>query len=319
MSEVFFKELGIPEPNIYLNIGSGSHAEQTAKVIVAFEKVVLAEKPDLVIVVGDVNPTAACALVAAKLHIKLAHVEAGLRSFDRTMPEEINRLVTDALSDYLFVTEESGMKNLHKEGVAKEKVFFVGNTMIDTLLATMPKINKSKILSELALKKHDYCVITLHRPSNVDSRESLLEIIDILKQISQQTAIVYPVHPRTRAMLEKHKLLNQVAALPNLQMISPLGYVHFMKLVKDSRFVLTDSGGIQEESTVLGVPCLTMRENTERPATIKVGTNKLVGRNGKKILSAVQAVLKSTKKAGVPPFWDGKTAGRIVKELSKAL
>ncbi|MEW6603023.1 MAG: UDP-N-acetylglucosamine 2-epimerase (non-hydrolyzing), partial [Nitrospirota bacterium] len=265
MSAVFFQNLNIPEPDVYLNVGSGSHAFQTAKIMMEFEEVVLREKPDVVIVVGDVNSTLACSLVASKLNIRIAHVEAGLRSFDRTMPEEVNRIVTDSISDWLFVSEKSGLTNLRREGVDAGKMFFVGNTMIDTLLSHMKVIDRSGIVEHLHLNKKDYCVMTLHRPSNVDSTESLSEIYAILQLISRKVRIVYPVHPRTLKMIKMHGYFSRFRELDNLLMVEPLGYVDFIKLVKESLFVMTDSGGIQEETTVLGVPCLTMRENTERP------------------------------------------------------
>jgi UDP-N-acetylglucosamine 2-epimerase (non-hydrolysing) len=317
MSEIFFQNLKIPKPEVYLNIGSGSHAVQTAKIMTAFERILLQERPDIVIVVGDVNSTLACSLVAAKLNIKIAHVEAGLRSFDRMMPEEINRIVTDSLSDFLFVSEKSGLKNLKKEGIHTEKVFFVGNIMIDTLLANRKVINKSGIVSKLDLIKKKYCVMTLHRPSNVDSKESLSEIIDILEIIAQQAQIVYPVHPRTLKMIKLHGFLRKLQRMKKLLMVEPLGYVDFMKLVKDSIFVLTDSGGIQEETTVLNIPCLTMRENTERPVTVEEGTNYLVGREQKKIVKHVYNIINGKAKTGsIPELWDGKTAKRISSILS---
>jgi UDP-N-acetylglucosamine 2-epimerase (non-hydrolysing) len=317
MSEVFFQNLGIPEPDIHLGVGSASHTVQTARIMVAFEKVVLREKPDLVIVVGDVNSTAACSLVASKLNVKVAHVEAGLRSFDRSMPEEINRIVTDSLSDFLFVSERSGIRHLKNEGVNSKKVHFVGNVMIDTLLSNIGAINKSNILKKLHLNKKKYCVMTLHRPSNVDSQKNLAEIYDILESVSQRIKIIYPVHPRTKKMIRTHKFLSKFEILDNLVMLEPLGYSDFINLVKESSFVLTDSGGIQEETTVLKVPCLTMRENTERPVTIKKGTNYLVGRNKGKIIRHVRDILKGkNKKVDIPEFWDGKTAKRILEVLS---
>lgn len=317
MSGVFFQDLKIPKPDIHLNIGSASHAVQTAKIMITFEHVVLKEKPDLVIVVGDVNSTLACALVSSKLNIEIAHVEAGLRSFDRTMPEEINRMVTDSLSDYLFVSERSGLRNLKSEGINSNKVHFVGNVMIDTLLANLPFINKSDILNRYELSNNEYSVMTLHRPSNVDSQETLTEIFDILNSICQEIKIVYPIHPRTRKMIKKHNFLNRFGKLTNLLMVDPLGYIDFLKLIQESKFVLTDSGGIQEESTFLGIPCLTMRANTERPITIENGTSYLVGRNKTKVLRYVKDILNGkSKKGSVPELWDGKTAKRIVKILS---
>jgi UDP-N-acetylglucosamine 2-epimerase (non-hydrolysing) len=319
MSEVFFKNLKIPKPDIFLNIGSASHAVQTARIMSAFEKVIIEQKPDLVIVLGDVNSTLACSLVASKLGIAVAHVEAGLRSFDRAMPEEINRIVTDALSDYYFVSEKSGVRNIEKEGINSGQIHFVGNIMIDTLLLNIDKIKKSDILTKLGdggIKPRNYSVLTLHRPSNVDSEKSLAEIYDILLSVSRKINIVYPVHPRTRKMIETHNFLDKFKSLKNLVMTEPVGYIDFIKLVKESVFVLTDSGGIQEETTVLKVPCLTMRENTERPVTVKEGTNILVGRNKRKIVSAVNKILQGKwKKSDIPEFWDGKTAERIVEIL----
>jgi UDP-N-acetylglucosamine 2-epimerase (non-hydrolysing) len=320
MSESFFQDLDIPVPYVHLEIGSETHAVQTAKVMTTFEKLLQKESPELVVVVGDVNSTLACSLVATKMNIKVAHVEAGLRSFDRTMPEEINRIVTDSISDYLFVSEESGCLNLKKEGVNQEKIHFVGNIMIDTLLSNMPKIDKSLILKTYSLQPQMYAVLTLHRPSNVDSKESLLEIYGILKNTSERIKIVYPVHPRTKKMMERYALLNKFEELDNFLMVNPLGYIDFLHLVKNSKFVLTDSGGIQEETTLLKVPCLTMRENTERPITINEGTNILVGRSKFRIRERVDTVLtKHINGSKIPKFWDGKTAMRIVEVLSQRI
>ena len=318
MSEIFFKNLNIPKPDIFLNVGSASHALQTAKIMIEFEKVLLKEKPDLIIVVGDVNSTLACSLTAAKLGVKVAHVESGLRSFDRTMPEEINRLVTDSISDYLFVSEPSGLENLKDEGVASNKVFFVGNIMIDTLLANMRKIDNSNILNHLSLQKNSYGVVTLHRPSNVDCKKSLGEIVSIFKGITQNIKLIYPIHPRSKNSIKSKGLLKDFQKLKGLSMIEPLGYLDFIKLVKDSLFVLTDSGGIQEETTVLKVPCLTMRDNTERPVTISQGTNVLVGRDKRKILRCIQKILSNKiKKGSIPKYWDGRTASRVIKAVIK--
>ena len=314
MSDVFLRNFGIREPDMHLNAGSGSHAEVTARVMVEFEKVLKVDRPDLVIVVGDVNSTLACSLVASKMGVKVAHVEAGLRSFDREMPEEINRLVTDALSDYLFVSELSGLKNLKHEGVSKSKVFYVGNIMIDTLFAQMQKIDASGILESLQLMPRTFAVMTIHRPSNVDVPKTLAEIHEIIERIANDTKIVYPIHPRTKKAMEIGGYLKKFEDIKNLLMIEPLGYSDFLKLMKYARWVLTDSGGIQEETTVLHVPCLTMRENTERPSTITQGTNILVGRDSKKIHSEVQKILAGrVKKGRVPKYWDGKAAERIVK------
>jgi UDP-N-acetylglucosamine 2-epimerase (non-hydrolysing) len=320
MSDVFFRDLGIAKPDIYLGVGSGSQAVQTANLMTAFEKVLLQEKPDWIIVVGDVNSTLACSLVASKMNVKVAHVEAGLRSFDRAMPEEINRIVTDNLSDALFVSEQSGLVNLKKDNIAKSKIFFVGNVMIDTLLYQMPRIDQSKILSQLNLLPGAYAVLTLHRPSNVDSRPALLEIHKILHTISSKIKIVYAIHPRTKKMIETHGLEKLFNSITNLLLIEPLGYMDFIKLVKHSCFVLTDSGGIQEETTVLKIPCLTMRTNTERPVTIKQGTNILVGRDSSKIIRFSSRILAGKNKRGKTPlFWDGKAAQRIVKIMTGLL
>ena len=321
MSEKFFKDLDIPKPKYFLHVGSASHATQTAKIMIAFEKVILRVMPNIVVVVGDVNSTLACAIVASKLNIQIAHVEAGLRSFDRAMPEEINRIVTDSLSDYLFVSEESGLVNLKSEGVNSKNVHFVGNIMIDTLLSKMEKIAKSNILNSLEvryktkkLKLDTYAVLTLHRPENVDSKESLTNIYNILKAISKKTKIVYPVHPRTKMMIKKHDFLRKFKLLDNLIVVEPLGYIDFIKLAKDSSFVLTDSGGIQEETTFLKVPCLTMRDNTERPVTINKGTNNLVGINKYRISRHVDYILNNiNRRSKIPKLWDGKTAERIVR------
>lgn len=321
MSGVFFQGLQIPDPDIHLNVGSHSHAVQTARIMISFEKVVTAGKPDLVVVVGDVNSTLACALVVTKLGVKLAHIEAGLRSFDRTMPEEINRVVTDSLSDYLFVSEESGLKNLRHEGVPSDRVHFVGNVMIDSLIWAGKHVGKSKVLDDLNLTEKEYGVVTLHRPSNVDSDASLSEICDILQLVSENIKLVYPLHPRTKIMLKKHGLLSTLTVLKNLQLTDPLSYLDFVKLMKESRLVLTDSGGIQEETTALGVPCLTIRENTERPVTVTQGTNTLVGKDKKKIDRCVANILKgNVKQHRVPTLWDGRAsqriAGIIVGQLS---
>ena len=316
MSKIFFQDLSLPEPDIYLGVGSGTHAVQTAKIMMAFEEVCFQEKPDLVIVVGDVNSTAACSLVAAKLHVQVAHVEAGLRSFDRSMPEEINRIITDTLSDYLFVSEKSGIQNLKKEGIDPHKVHFVGNIMIDSLKANLTRINEASILHKLNLHKGNYCVLTLHRPKNVDSPRSLAEIFTILKSTAKHIKIIYPIHPRTRKMIKTHLFLEKFSSLKNLILLDPLGYIEFLKLIKESCLVLTDSGGIQEETTFLNIPCLTMRENTERPVTIQEGTNFLVGRDKEKISRYIKNILQGKKKQRtIPEYWDGKTAERIVQIL----
>jgi len=318
MSKVFFDELELPKPDFYLGVGSGTHAEQTAKVMIEFEKILLQEKPDLVIVVGDVNSTIACSLAAVKLPIKVAHVEAGLRSFDNGMPEEINRLLTDAISDYLFVTEKSGMENLKKSGVSGEKVFFVGNCMIDSLIHYLPKIDESKIIENFQLEANNFIVVTLHRPSNVDSEESLKEVIEMLNHLSAYRKIVFPIHPRTRNNIKSFGLsglLNE-----NILLTDPIGYLDFLSLVKNCELVITDSGGIQEESTYLGVQCLKLRDNTERPITVEVGTNHLIGTDFKKAEAAALEILSGKKKIGkIPELWDGKAAERIVEILVERL
>ena len=318
MSSVFFKDLAIPDPDICLNVGSGSHASQTAKILKAFERCLLKERPALVVVVGDVNSTLACALAASKMHIPLAHVEAGLRSFDRAMPEEINRVVADRLSDYLFVTEKSGIRNLKKEGVDPKKIFFTGNVMINSLLTSLKAVERSQALKDLGLKAREYAVVTLHRPSNVDSKEALIRIGGILERLSRCTLMVFPIHPRTRQKIRRFGLEGRFDKTKNLLFSEPLGYVDFIRLVRDSLFVLTDSGGIQEEATVLRVPCLTMRDNTERPATVEEGTNELVGQNEKKILFSVRKIQAGRwKKSAVPRYWDGRAACRIAEILAK--
>jgi len=319
MSDDFFVQLGIPDPDINLEVGSASHAVQTASIMVAFEKVLLEHKPDLIVVVGDVNSTIACALVAVKLGVKVAHVEAGLRSFDRTMPEEINRILTDAISDLLFTTEESGNENLKREGIPEEKIHFVGNVMIDTLvhcLQTMPDG-----LPYPDLRENEYAVITLHRPSNVDHPDILRNILNAFKEISRNLKLLIPLHPRTRKNIEEFGLGEELMDIAqNANVIGPIGYMEMLRLVKNSRMVITDSGGIQEETTYLGVPCITMRENTERPSTITLGTNILVGSDTRKLLQVVERVmLDSHKKGLVPPLWDGKASVRIIDNILFAI
>lgn len=298
MSKLFFDDLGMPEPDIYMGVGSGSHAEQTAKIMVKFEKILLKELPDLILVVGDVNSTIACALTASKLGVKIAHVEAGLRSFDKTMPEEINRILTDQLSDLLFITEKSAESNLLNEGIAKCRIFFVGNVMIDTLLKNKEKSDNSNILNDLKLQKKEYALVTMHRPSNVDNTKVFDGILKAIKKISQKIKIVFPVHPRTMQYLSN-------IDSENIKLSEPLGYLDFLKLMSNAKFVLTDSGGIQEETTILGVPCLTMRKNTERPITIEQGTNILVGIDENEIVAKANNILINKAKNGlIPEKWD---------------
>ncbi len=319
MSKLFFDDLQLPKPDVYLGVGSGSHAVQTAKIMVDFEQVCLDEKPDMVLVVGDVNSTVACSLVAAKLHIPVIHVEAGLRSFDRKMPEEINRLVTDALSDHLFITEKSGLENLKNEGVPDEKVHFVGNVMIDSLAFFMEKARQSNILNELGLQPKGFALVTLHRPSNVDDPDNFKKILAAFEEIQRDIQIVFPIHPRTRKNIEVLGLDDRVKAMKNLKLLPPIGYLDFANLTQNTSFVMTDSGGIQEETTFLGIPCMTLRENTERPITIEVGTNEMVGPDTEAILkNARQMLAGEWKKGAIPELWDGHAAERIVEILSKA-
>lgn len=318
MSEVFFDELGMPEPNYYLGVGSDSHAKQTAKIMVEFEKILITEKPNLVLVAGDVNSTIACALVAVKLNIKVAHVESGLRSFDRTMPEEINRILTDSISDYLFVTEKSGMVNLNNEGVPKEKIFHVGNTMIDSIIQFQDKAKESRVLDRFDLINKKFGLITLHRPSNVDDEKSFRKVLDALNELQKKIKLVFPIHPRTKKMLQYISGSKIELGNNNINFCEPLGYLEFLNLMMSAKVVLTDSGGIQEETTALGVPCLTLRENTERPITIELGTNKLVELSTEKIINTVEDTLKNPKQnTEIPPLWDGKASNRIIDVLVK--
>ena len=318
MSQSFFVDLGIPQPDLNLEVGAGSHAQQTAGVMVSFEKVCLDLTPDLVIVVGDVNSTMACTITAKKLGIKVAHVEAGLRSRDMAMPEEINRLCTDVISDYLFTTDEGATANLKAEGVDESKIHFVGNVMIDTLLKHKEKA-RALPFDRWNLKKGEYATVTLHRPSNVDDQRTLQGILEALHEIAQQIKVVFPMHPRTRKMVSQFglsHLLTDDISKPGIFAVEPLGYLEFLRLNMDAMMVLTDSGGLQEETTVLGIPCITLRHNTERPITCDVGTNVIVGNDKQKILAAAHSVLNGTAKQGrVPDKWDGKAAERIVDIL----
>lgn len=347
MSDSFFRDLKLPKPDIHLGVGSGMHGEQTGKVLIEFEKVILKEKPDLVIVVGDVNSTLACALAAVKLNVPLAHVESGLRSFDRRMPEEINRIVTDSISDFLFTPSEDGTENLLKEGIQKEKIYLVGDIMIDSLLFNLPKAEKTGILKTLSLNKfqpdtgnsenkpaRDYCLLTLHRPGNVDDRDVMGDIIKALLEVSRKIPIIFPVHPRTKKRIIEFELdqyfefypLGEIkdhnyysgGALTNkIHCIDPLGYLDFLNLMAQAKFVLTDSGGIQEETTVLNIPCVTIRDTTERPVTITQGTNVLVGHDSEKIIFEAYQILDGHGRKGqCPSIWDGRTAERIVDILA---
>lgn len=315
MSDAFFKELNIPKPDYNLEIGSGTHGEQTGKVMIEFERVCMQDRPDLIIVVGDVNSTLAVALVAAKLRILLAHVEAGLRSFDRDMPEEINRMLTDRLSDYLFVTEQAGIRNLEKEGIDRKRIFYVGNVMIDSLLKHKKRIldRDSQTLSRYDLRPQEYALLTLHRPSNVDHKENIRKLFGAFRKIARKLPIIFPAHPRTLGQMKKNGLEVKDR---NIIVTEPLSYVDNLNLIANSKFVMTDSGGIQEETTVLKVPCLTLRANTERPVTIELGTNVLVGQDADMITREAEKILAGRiKKGKTPKYWDGKTSKRIIDIL----
>ena len=315
MSKVFFEDLDLPKPDIYLNVGSHSQASQTAKIMIGLERVLVQERPDLVIVVGDVNSTLAGALVASKLSIPIAHIEAGLRSFDMSMPEEINRILTDSVSEFLFTPSKDANNNLYREGIRKNKIYFVGNVMIDSLMKFKRTILKNdKLLNKLGIAKKDYSVLTMHRPSNVDNLKDLKKIVKSLSVIQKKIKILFPIHPRTKFFIKNFGLSKKLSAMKNVHMIDPLGYLDFLSLMNNSLFVMTDSGGIQEETTVLGIPCLTVRENTERPVTVKEGTNVIVGTNPARIIKESLKILDgNTKNGRVPELWDGKTAERIVK------
>lgn len=350
MSDSFFKDLELPEPDIHLGVGSGDHGEQTGKILIEFEKVLLHERPDLVIVVGDVNSTLACALAAVKLHIPVAHVEAGLRSFDRRMPEEINRVLTDAISDYLFTPSPDGDKNLLAEGIPRERIHLVGDIMIDSLLFNLEKAKKTNILKRLSLQSQShpsipmthhpssitpYCLLTLHRPSNVDDRDSFLKIMKGLREMATRIPIIFPAHPRAMKQIKAFEMENSFIFHPTpdvqpeaytekdilvdkIHRFEPFGYLDFLNLMAHAKVVFTDSGGIQEETTVLNVPCITLRETTERPITVTEGTNVVVHNDPEKIIQAANDVLDGRKKPGsCPEIWDGHTAGRIVRILTK--
>jgi UDP-N-acetylglucosamine 2-epimerase (non-hydrolysing) len=317
MSNFFFNDLGIPKPDINLDVGSGSHAVQTAEIMKRFEPFLIRCKPDLVVVVGDVNSTIACGLVATKLKIKLAHIEAGLRSFDRSMPEEINRILTDAISDLLFCTEQAGVDNLLAEGIDPDKIHMVGNIMIDTLLSHLDRAKQSTIVEDLQrrgyLDSNGFAVLTLHRPSNVDDPVVFSRILDALEVIQVDMPILFPIHPRTRRNIPTLGLKPKMDSLKNLHMLDPIGYLDFLRLQANARVVLTDSGGIQEETTILKVPCITLRENTERPVTITIGSNQVVGTDTEKIVAAYKRSISGKyREPQIPPLWDGKAAKRIV-------
>jgi UDP-N-acetylglucosamine 2-epimerase (non-hydrolysing) len=318
MSDIFFEQLELPKPDRYLGVGSASHAQQTARVMTAFEGVVKEEAPDLVLVVGDVNSTLACSLVATKMHVPVAHVEAGLRSWDRRMPEEINRLLTDTIADLLFVTEPDGVDNLRAEGVADDRIFFAGNVMIDSLVFFREKASQTGIISDLNLTPGRYAVMTMHRPSNVDNGAGLKRVLETIEQVAAQVPIVFPMHPRTRNRFNEFGLADQLGAVDNLVLLEPLGYLEFLRLMEKAAVVITDSGGIQEETTFLQVPCLTLRDSTERPITVEQGTNELLPLDPDQITRRVDELLEGDVPEGqVPERWDGKAADRIADHIVK--
>lgn len=320
MSGSFFQDLDIPRPDADLEVGSGSHAEQTAGVMVEFEKVCLREGPHMVVVVGDVNSTMACAIVAKKLWIPVAHIEAGLRSGDRRMPEEINRLVTDSITDLFFTTDPDANLNLKREGVPAERIHFAGNVMIDTMMVNLERAQSSPILKDLGLEPKKYAFLTLHRPSNVDQAPVLEGLIGILEYIQKSITLVFPVHPRTLSRLEAFGMLEKLKSMPNVILTEPLGYLEMLQLNRHSLFALTDSGGLQEETTVLGVPCVTLRETTERPVTVNVGTSELAGNDPEKIRRFVDSILAGKwKRGGQPEGWDGRASERIVLAMADYL
>jgi len=313
MSKIFFNELGLPTPDIYLGVGSNSHAKQTAQVMIAFEKVLIEQKPDLIVVVGDVNSTMACAITASKIGVPVAHVEAGLRSFDRTMPEEINRIVTDAISDFLFTTTRDAFKNLKNEGIPERKIFFVGNVMIDTLNKHRHHAAHLGTPAKFGFEKGEYALVTLHRAANVDNSKIFSCIIDALITIQEEIPILFAAHPRTVNRIDEYGFRKRLESALNLQLIEPVGYLQFLDLMMYAAMVLTDSGGIQEETTILQLPCLTIRENTERPITITKGTNTLVGIDTPNNVAGAMKILAGKYKEGsIPELWDGQAADRIV-------
>ncbi len=315
LSKLFFEHLKMPEPDIFLGVGSGTHAVQTGNIMVKLEKILKEFRPDLVMVFGDVNSTLAGAVAAKKIHIKVAHVEAGLRSFDMSMPEEINRIVTDKVSDFHFVTEKSGVVNLKREGIHDESIFLVGNIMIDSLIHSLEFARNSDILSRLSLEPKKYIAMTLHRPANVDNENSLRKLMKGIVKIGRRLPIVFPCHPRTKKKMEEFGLTDEPYKR-DLLLIEPLGYLDFLKIQSESRLVLTDSGGIQEETTFLKIPCVTMRKNTERPVTVEIGSNIIAGTEPDNIVkTALDIIDGKVKESGIPELWDGRTAERIVEIL----
>lgn len=317
MSDLFFNQLQIPEPDVFLGVGSDSHSKQTAKIMEKFEDVCLDVLPDAILVVGDVNSTMACSLVASKLGIKIIHLEAGLRSNDRTMPEEINRLVTDALADILLTPSRDANENLMKEGIPESKIFLVGNIMIDTLFQFLPLAEKSNILNSFNLNKGNFILVTLHRPSNVDFQENITKILRAFELIQKEIKIIFPIHPRTKNKLKEFGLNKFINSLSNLIITDPIGYLDFQKLMSNSKVVITDSGGIQEETTALKIPCITVRENTERPITVSEGSNEIVGMDMNKLIDLTNKALNNLwKDSKIPQFWDGLTSQRVLKVLN---
>ena len=318
MSDAFFRDLGLPKPHHHLGVGSGSHAEQTGGVMIAYEKVCLAEKPDAIIVVGDVNSTAACAMVGTKLWIPVVHLEAGLRSRDRRMPEEINRLVTDAIADLLWTPSADADENLQAEGVPAEKIDLIGNIMIDSFELLRDKIEASTARKDLGLDGEDYAIVTLHRPSNVDAKATLEPLVGALTAAAQSLKLAFVAHPRTTKSLERHGLKEALEQVENIQLLEPIPYIDFMNVVTGAELAITDSGGLQEETTYLGIPCLTLRENTERPVTVTMGTNELI--NAATLADSVAKIMAGEWKTGErPPLWDGQTAGRAADSLKRFL
>jgi UDP-N-acetylglucosamine 2-epimerase (non-hydrolysing) len=317
MNDYFFDDLNIPEPDYNLNVSGGTHTYQTAHIMLRFETVLEEIKPDMILVVGDVNSTLAAALVAAQKNIPLGHVEAGLRSGDRTMPEELNRIVVDQLSDYLFVTEQSGIDNLLREGINREKIFFVGNVMIDTLLDHIQKAAQSDVLARNNIQSREYALVTMHRPATTDNRDILSGMLQAFTELSDEIPILFPIHPRTKRRVEEFGLKNIIDNNTNFRTCEPLGYYDFLQAMANARVVISDSGGIQEETTILGIPCLTIRNNTERPVTIDHGTNRLIGNSGENLLEHYRTILRDTEKnqKKTPPLWDGKAAVRIMDVL----
>lgn len=319
MSKIFFEQLKL-SPDIFLKTKNGSQVVQMSSIMTGLEKVILNYKPDLVIVVGDVNSTAAAALVASKLNVRIAHIESGLRSFDRTMPEEFNRIITDAIADVYFVTEQSGLDNLLHEGKKEESIFFVGNTMIDTMVSFAEEIDQSDILEKLKLDKGEFILTTIHRPFTVDSKDGLIKLIELLNVVGNISKIVFPIHPRTIMKLQEFDLYEKILQNNNLILTEPLDYFAFQKLIKYSRLILTDSGGVQEESTFLQVPCLTLRPNTERPVTVTLGTNQLVTFDNDIVVNKLHEIMAGNSKKGkIPPLWDGKATERVLQCLDKLI